>query len=74
MRRSGRRSSLAGRRRHLARGGPVDGDMIVETVAVTGSLGSHALEALQLEIRRLADACGLDVQMRVETVAEEPSP
>ena len=48
--------------------------MIVETVAVTGSLGSHALEALQLEIRRLADACGLVVQMRVETVAEEPSP
>jgi hypothetical protein len=39
-----------------------------ETITLTGSLGSHGLEALQLEVRRLAEACGLEVrEIRIET-------
>jgi hypothetical protein len=74
LRRSGRRSSRRGRSTRAERLDGVDDGAIIETVAVTGSLGSHAMEALQLEIRRLADACGLEVrEIRIETVAEEPS-
>jgi len=52
----------------------VDDGAIIETVALTGTLGSHSLETLRLEIRRLADACGLDVrEIGIETVADEPS-
>jgi hypothetical protein len=74
LRRSGRPPS---RRARSARAKRPDGSAdraIVETIAVTGHLGSHALETLQLEVRRLADACGLDVrEIRVETVPEERS-
>jgi hypothetical protein len=43
---------------------------VVESIRIDGDLGSHALEALQLEVRRLANACGLDIkEIRIETVA-----
>ena len=35
---------------------------MVETIAIQGHLDSHALEALQLELRALADSCGLTIQ------------
>jgi hypothetical protein len=37
------------------------------TITIDGSLDSHTLEALQLELRRLADVCGL----RLETIEVE---
>jgi hypothetical protein len=38
------------------------------TITIDGSLDSHTLEALQLELRRLADACGLKLEtIEVET-------
>src|SRR5262249_28855813 len=38
------------------------------TITIEGSFGSHALEALQLELRRLADSCGLKLEtIEVET-------
>jgi len=41
---------------------------VVESIRIDGDLGSHALEALQLEVRRLANACGLDIkEIRIET-------
>jgi hypothetical protein len=43
----------------------------VATVTIGGPIDSHALEALQLDLRRLADDCGLDVQgIQVETIKE----
>jgi hypothetical protein len=37
-------------------------------------VSGHALEALQLEVRRAAARCGLDVnEIRIETVADRPS-
>jgi hypothetical protein len=46
-------------------------DAVVETIEIDGELGSHAVEALRLEIRRLAERCGLDIkEIRIETVTE----
>jgi len=35
---------------------------LVATIEIDGPLDSHALQAIQLELRRLAQSCGLDVQ------------
>ena len=41
---------------------------VVETIEIRGDLGSHSVEALRLEIQRLARHCGLDVtEIRIET-------
>jgi hypothetical protein len=49
-------------------------DTVLETIKIKGDLGSHAVEALRLEIRRLAERCGLDIkEIRIETVEEEGS-
>jgi hypothetical protein len=41
---------------------------VIETIEITGDLGSHSVEALRLEIQRLARHCGLDVtEIRIET-------
>jgi hypothetical protein len=57
--RRSRRASGAARARREA---------VVETIEITGELGSHAVEALRLEIQRLARHCGLDVaEIRIET-------
>ena len=54
-----RRASSAARARR---------DAVVETIEITGDLGSHAVEALRLEIQRLARHCGLDItEIRIET-------
>jgi hypothetical protein len=46
-------------------------DTFVETLEIRGELGSHALEALRLELRRLATRCGFEVtDIRIETDAE----
>jgi len=43
-------------------------DAVVETIEITGELGSHSVEALRLKIQRLARQCGLDVtEIRIET-------
>jgi hypothetical protein len=43
----------------------------LETIEIRGDLGSHAVEALRLEIRRRAERCGLDIkEIRIETVKE----
>jgi hypothetical protein len=34
---------------------------LVATLSITGSLESHAIEAIKLELRHLAESCGLDV-------------
>ena len=47
---------------------------VLDNLEITGDLGSHALEALRLEIRRLARRCGLDIkELRIRTVGERPS-
>jgi hypothetical protein len=44
---------------------------VVATVTISGPVDSHALEALQLDLRRLARDCGLDVHgIQVETVED----
>lgn len=48
-------------------GPPRAAAVVVDSIEVDGPVGSHAIEALQLEIRGLARACGLDVvELRVE--------
>jgi hypothetical protein len=65
LRRGGKRRP---RPRRNSRAAETDRDAIVETIEITGDLGSHAVEALRLEIQRLARRCGLDVaEIRIET-------
>jgi hypothetical protein len=65
LRRGGKRRP---RPRRNSRAAERDRDAIVETIEITGDLGSHAVEALRLEIQRLARRCGLDVaEIRIET-------
>ena len=41
---------------------------VVGSLELDGPIGSHTLEAVRLEIRRLARSCGLDlVEIQVET-------
>lgn len=41
---------------------------VVETFEIRGQLGSHALEALRLELQQLARRCGFEVTaIRIET-------
>lgn len=71
MRRGGKRRP---RLRRNSRAAETDRDAIVETIEITGDLGSHAVEALRLEIQRLARRCGLDVtEIRIETKRAERS-
>jgi hypothetical protein len=65
LRRGGKRRP---RPRRNSRAAETDRDAIVETIKIAGILGSHAEEALQLELRRLARRCGLEITaMRIET-------
>jgi hypothetical protein len=69
-RRPGRQESSDGRRPSAGKGR----DTVLETIKIEGDLGSHAVEALRLEIRRLAARCGLAIkEIRIETVEEEGS-
>jgi len=71
LRRGGKRRP---RPRRNSRAAETDTDAIVETIEITGDLGSHAVEALRLEIQRLARRCGLDVtEIRIETEGAERS-
>jgi hypothetical protein len=71
LRRGGKRRP---RPRRNSRVAETDRDAIVETIEITGDLGSHAVEALRLEIQRLARRCGLDVtEIRIETKRAERS-
>ncbi len=71
MRRGGKRRP---RPRRNSRAAETGTDAIVETIEITGDLGSHAVEALRLEIQRLARRCGLDVtEIRIETEGAERS-
>src|SRR5438132_11422293 len=71
LRRGGKRRP---RPRRNSRAAETDRDAIVETIEITGDLGSHAVEALRLEIQRLARRRGLDVTaIRLEAHAEEPA-
>lgn len=46
----------------------------VHRIEITGSLDRHAVEALQLELRRLAKRTGVDIQvLRIERVEAESS-
>jgi hypothetical protein len=59
-------SSRSGRRRRR--------DLIVDDIELVGRLDSHAVEALQLEIRRLARGLGLDIkEIRIKRVEEKRS-
>ena len=47
---------------------------VVGSIELDGPIGSHSLEAVRLEIRRLARSCGLDlVDVRVATRGEGTS-
>jgi hypothetical protein len=35
---------------------------LVETITIDGSLDAHSLEALKLELKQLAAACGLEIR------------
>jgi len=55
---------------------PVEKDRAetVYRIEITGNLDRHAVEALQLELRRLAKRTGVDIQeLRVERVEAESS-
>jgi len=70
LRRGGRRT------RRPPRSAPrrAAGAAVVGSIEFTGPVGSHALEAIRLEVRALAQACGLDLrELRVETRAERGS-
>jgi hypothetical protein len=73
LRSGGRRSSRSARGARRRRPGSAAGDgAVVATIALRGSLSTHALETLKLELRRLALACHLDIRdIRVETVSED---
>ena len=59
------------RRRAAPRARASTADTVVETLEIRGELGSHALEALQLELRQLARRCGFEVtDIRIETDGE----
>jgi hypothetical protein len=45
---------------------------VTTTITIDGSLDSHALEALQLEVKQLADGCGLEVDDIEVTTVERP--
>jgi len=48
--------------------------VVVGSIELDGPIGSHTLEAVRLEIRRLARACGLDlVEVRAETRGKRTS-
>jgi hypothetical protein len=63
------------RRRPPSKGRPAEAaGAIRESIRITGDLGSHALEALTLEVKRAAARCGLDVtEIRVEAVEAKRS-
>jgi hypothetical protein len=66
--RSGKRPPGRPRSRRASGAARAPRDAVVETIEITGDLGSHAVEALRLEIQRLARRCGLDVtEIRIET-------
>lgn len=68
MPRSGKRPPGRPRNRRASSAARARRDAVVETIEITGDLGSHAVEALRLEIQRLARCCGLDVtEIRIET-------
>ena len=49
-------------------------DAVVERLEIRGQFGSHALEALRLELQRLARRCGCEViDIRIETHAQRRS-
>jgi hypothetical protein len=76
LRRSGAPTSRRRRRRPRPSNRPGAGvaGAVRETIEITGDLGSHALEALTLEVKRAAALCGLDVtEVRVETVEAKRS-
>ena len=61
------------RRRGQEAGGQGRTAAVVDSIELDGPIGSHTVEAVRLEIRRLARACGLDlVDVRVETRGKGP--
>jgi hypothetical protein len=46
--------------------------LLAATMMIDGSLDSHALEALQLELKRLAQGCGLEVEVIEVRTVERP--
>ena len=51
---------------------PTDLHQVVHRIEISGDLGRHAVEALQLEIRRLAKRHGVEItELRIETVDDE---
>lgn len=45
---------------------------VVSRIEITGDLDRHAVEALRLEICRLAKRCGVEIkEFRIENVADE---
>jgi hypothetical protein len=51
---------------------PTDLEQIVHRIEISGDLGRHAVEALKLEIRRLARRHGVQIaELRIETVDDE---
>lgn len=45
---------------------------VVHRIEISGDLGRHAVEALQLEIRRLAKRHGVEItELRIETEDDE---
>ena len=49
-----------------------DLDQVVHQIEISGDLGRHVVEALQLEIRRLARRHGVEItELRIETVDDE---
>jgi hypothetical protein len=68
LRKNGKRPSPRSKKARAGARASADGRVFATTVTIDGSFGSHALEALQLELRRLADSCGLKIEtLEVET-------
>jgi hypothetical protein len=71
LRKSGKRSPRRARKPKGRTRAPRPSAPVVATVTINGPLDSHALEALQLDLRRLARDCGLDVEgIQIETVED----
>jgi len=71
--RGGRRRSRRGRKLSVDGSTSRQYHPVIETIELKGDVGSHALEALQLELKRVARRCGLEVnEIRIETVAIGP--
>lgn len=49
-----------------------DSHRVVDRIEIAGDLDRHAVEALQLEIRRLAKRYGVEIKgLRIEKVVDE---